>query len=141
MVVMIATPCLAQEIETDGIFSIEGTLWRMDEIQFATIPPFVQRSTTDSIGFHQEVVYFCDEYRGCRPSDTFTVIESPLGTIGMIVSLSAWSVFIETHIYLRNGFGVVIGFGSMMHAGIPVLISHIGTVFKIEDNWTPPGVE
>ena len=26
--VMIATPCLAQEVEPDGLFSIEGTEWR-----------------------------------------------------------------------------------------------------------------
>ena len=28
MTVMIATPCLAQEIEPEGIFSISGTEWR-----------------------------------------------------------------------------------------------------------------
>ena len=27
MAVMLTTPCLAQEIETDGIFSLEGTRW------------------------------------------------------------------------------------------------------------------
>ena len=26
--IMVATPCLAQEIETDGLFSIEGTMWK-----------------------------------------------------------------------------------------------------------------
>ena len=36
MVVMIATPCFAQEVEPDGLFSIEGTKWRVCTILFQT---------------------------------------------------------------------------------------------------------
>ena len=32
MAVMVATPCLAQEVEPDGLFSIEGTAWQVCRI-------------------------------------------------------------------------------------------------------------
>ena len=139
MVIMTATPCLAQEVETDGISSVEGTLWRLDVMSFYTRPPFVQRYTDGSIGFYQDVVYFCDEYSGCRTREDITVIETPLGTIGMMVFIIPLDVHIEMQIYLRNGFGVVIGFGVGIH-GIPSSYFEIGNMFKVDDNWKEPPV-
>jgi hypothetical protein len=46
IVVMIATPCFAQEVETDGLFSIEGTLWSLAK-------------TESYYGFSDGTVYFC----------------------------------------------------------------------------------
>ena len=53
MIVMITTPCLAQEIEPNGIFSIEGTEWRI-------------RSGDIRLGFHQGEIYhtYYDLYEG-----------------------------------------------------------------------------
>ena len=42
LLVMIATPCLAQGVETDGLFSIEGTKWEgACEIRLSSSEPFM----------------------------------------------------------------------------------------------------
>ena len=39
MVVMVATPCFAQEVEPDGLFSLDGTLWRYSGLEMEIIIP------------------------------------------------------------------------------------------------------
>jgi hypothetical protein len=134
--VTLSVPCLAQEVETEGTFSLEGTLWRMHEISIVTFPPFLDYSI-ESIGFHQGVAYVCDEYYGCHPRNNFTVIESPLGAIGMAVNPFLLSVLMETHIYLPNGSGFMSAFAGGIRCVVPFLMFKIGYMFKVEDNWIP----
>ena len=55
MVVMVATPCFAQEVETDGLFSIDGTLWEADIERY---PEVIEKVEFLQFGFFQGKVYF-----------------------------------------------------------------------------------
>ena len=79
--VMIATPCFAQEIEPDGLFSLDGTLWKFfrPEIQFGTTygqPYFYIGVNSGEVGFYQGSVYWCSE-NGCK-SVRWTYINTPV---------------------------------------------------------------
>ena len=41
MLVVIVTPCFSQELEPDGLFSIEGTEWMCIGLAFLISPPFI----------------------------------------------------------------------------------------------------
>ena len=83
MVVMVSTPCLAQEIETDGLFSIEGTLWDVCDITIQLSLSIDQPFNVECyrMGFYQGTVYSCLEHSGCRPSSAPTYIDSPVLSI------------------------------------------------------------
>ena len=57
MAVMIATPCLAQEVETDGIFSIEGTWWEGEDMALFYSHPGLE------IGFFEGDAYGNNAYQ------------------------------------------------------------------------------
>ena len=65
-IVMVATPCLAQEIETDGLFSLHGTLWEALPVGIQLVPfpwfqilPIPEIWNTDGLqfGFYGGEVY------------------------------------------------------------------------------------
>jgi len=60
MAVMVATPCLAQDIEPEGIFSIEGTAWGVLILFPLPLPPM-----GNMYAFYNHKVYF---YRAGSPS-------------------------------------------------------------------------
>ena len=60
MAVMIATPCLAQEIEPEGIFSVHGTIWQQ-YLQITILPIPSIHSTDFKRHFYGGRVYDHDE--------------------------------------------------------------------------------
>ena len=62
VVVMLTTPCLAREIEPDGIFSLNGTVWNTCYVVLELGLPFVEASCEGrDMAFYQGTVYFCDD--------------------------------------------------------------------------------
>jgi hypothetical protein len=145
MVVMFTTPCFAQEVETDGQFSIEGTLWRACNIIFITLPSGVVTGCT-LMGFHQDAVYFCTETTECNSYPRFTYIDSPLISIVFNTMFEVSSVGFELYILQPIGFGVFMGsaFGwedPSSASQVFLFAARAGILFKVNDNWTPPEVE
>ena len=75
MAVMVATPCFAQEVKPEGIFSIEGTLWQSlpTGVQLLPFPSLVPIDWV--FGFYGGEVYhdgsnsfYIDMLRGGRQS-------------------------------------------------------------------------
>jgi len=143
MLVMLVTPCLAQEVETEGIFSVEGTLWRFCGIGFITFQPFVKIGCDDVIGFDQDTVYICSKTYGCNPTG-FTHIDSPLVSIVFDTYFEVGRVGFSLFILQPIGFGVFMSssfrWGDLT-PGLPIFAAQTGILFKVDDNWTPPEVE
>ena len=141
--VIIATPCLAQGIEPEGIFSIEGTRWGYCLIELGTNPPWVL-PLCSSLGFYRSRVYECTmEGDDCVDYDFFSYVDL---LVVSIVTNFDYDEYGGWHIYL--GIMQPIGFGMWTFFGYTALIKSpgffffkIGIMFKIEDNWTPPEVE
>jgi hypothetical protein len=83
MAVLIATPCFAQEIETDGLFSIMGTEWRRIGIVFywsgdmiTEVPPYI-RPIDDTVYFTDQL----ERYGQYLELGVFTVIWNGLESI------------------------------------------------------------
>jgi hypothetical protein len=142
MLVLVATPCFAQEVETDGLFSIEGTLWVFCSIDIAFslfVPPFIAISPKCpdelTMGFYQGTVYRCyANGDDCLPSERLGYIEFPLFSIVIGPGLLNFELFILQ----PSGFGLHTGIGFHPLFGI----YRIGAMFKVNDNWTPaPGGE
>ena len=143
IVALVVTPCFAQEIEPERIFSIEGTLWRGWFIGLLTFPPFVRIPGSGSIGFHQETVYFCSETTECTPSSGYNnFIDSPLGSIVFDTYFEVGNLGFELIILQPFGFGVLMSSGcSKAEDSFVTCTSLMGILFKVEDNWTPPEPE
>ena len=76
MVALAATPCFAQEIETDGIFSIFGTQW-------SCIGVSISCSLGCRPSFFDETVWFTDR-----------TIETSSGTIGILQYVDTYRDFL-----------------------------------------------
>ena len=59
MVVIVSTPCFAQEIEPDGLFSIDGTEWQISPIGVVIFPfPWIYLNSAGlNFGFYGGKVY------------------------------------------------------------------------------------
>jgi hypothetical protein len=140
MAVMVATPCFAQEIETDGLFSLSGTNWTALPISMMIFPIPLLPWPIDigaSWGFYGGEVY---------------PISFRAATNSFYVDMLVASIFM----YVREAAGIVvgpyieIGFGIMQPIGIglmttyykeernPVPIIVTVLLIKTDDNWTPP---
>ena len=146
MFVMIVTPCFAQEIEPDGLFSIEGTRWGYCWIELGIgcgaffCLPFV-RGGCDEIAFYQGTGYWCSkDINRCGINSRLTYIDSPLVSIVSDVWTPGNSRHAKFAIMQPTGFGVYIGFDwqspQMPRIGAALSYS-IGIMFKIEDDWSP----
>ena len=128
LAVIVATPCLAQEIEPDGLFSIEGTEWRCIGLAFLNKAPFIMPidyTTSFSAYDHYDFLLFSfalgliqvDRFAGRGP-----MILQPTIGVGVFTSVLVRS--------LGVGFAIEfvgVGFGYM---------------FKIaDDDWPPPEVQ
>ena len=138
--VMLTTPCFAQEIETDGLFSLEGTEWRRIGVAIQTAtPPF------RLIG---DTVYFTD--RSVQTSSgNIGILWDEDNYLDFLVFSVAWggSLFNEAMMILQPAIGV--GVFSGLVYDMPRITSPprlvgvaFGYMFKIgDDDWTPPDVE
>ena len=120
MVVMISTPCLA-ELEPEGLFSIEGTLWSAPGLEFEGIEGYELY-----FGFTNHVTFLCiNSGVACEPYGMY--VEVPGGSINYL------SVFGPL-------FGSAPGI-LLPYLGVGILIYKNLRVFpmlKVSDNWTPP---
>jgi len=142
LVLVVATPCFAQEVETDGIFSIEGTLWQSLPIAVGMVTePFIPiplpiPGFEFSIGFDGGEVY--------PPAEGFI-------TNGFYQDFLVASIFgFKSRRRLPMGyFAEATGFGILQPIGIGMLLTHYtsfgvpsqGTMMiliKVDNDWTPP---
>ena len=131
LITLIATPCFAQEIEPDGIFSIEGTTWWCIGIAFYSSEPFIRP--------FDDTVYFPD-LEGRYYGD-FLVFSIGLGQ------------FYTSYPYYGSGIGILqptIGIGmfellmwKQIYTSATLVGVGFGLMFKIDDDdwWLPPEVE
>ena len=144
MIVMITTPCFAQEIETEGLFSIEGTTWKCIGVAIQILePPFISlynetvifedrtvQTTSGNIGILQYGYPPLDFlvlsvaravlYEGAFRRDYATMVLQPTIGVGMFSSIIRE---VDRYSRIDKRF---IGFG-------------FGFMFKVDDDdWTPP---
>lgn len=140
MVVMVITPCFALEVELDGIFSLDGTLWQYfrPEIHFGNTagqPYFDIGVNSGEVGFYQGSVYWCSE-NGCGSGGPY--IDTPV--IGIFFTLWFWSIDLWV---MQPTVGI--GLTTTCYCGGVSYTSGcgfgIGMMFKIDNNWSPPDVE
>ena len=147
MAVMLATPCFAQDVEPEGMFSIEGTLWRLCHVT-VSVPYFYIGCYEWEMGFYQGyysqtpiAAYTCDKGGiDCQEDPFLSVIN--LGVVSILwetsLSNNNWTYFLA----ILQPFGL--GLYSRMRlrlgfSGFPTFYE-IGIMFKVDDNWTP-GIE
>ena len=116
MALMITTPCFAQEVEPEGFFSIEGTLWQALSMG-VQILPFPSLVSLDwEFGFYGGKKYILFPYThlsaggGVLPSYFFI-----LQPIGIGIAIEIVGPYYRRPLYLT-----------------------VGLLIKIDDNWTPP---
>jgi len=145
MVVMFATPCLAQELETDGLFSIAGTTWRcigVRIIRFSFL--YLGSGSEPGIELYDETVSFTDR----------SVLTSS-GNIGILQDVDTYLDFLVFSVAFHSRLGTMVlqpalgvGIfnsiiqGTMCWQGCatwPIPIGMVfGYMFKIDDDdWTP----
>jgi hypothetical protein len=140
LLALITTPCFAQEVEPDGLFSLDGTLWRYFrlDLAFGTSvgqPYFDIEASSGERGFFQGNMYSCSE-NDCGSG--FPYIDTPvlgvfftLGLIGIDLWVMQPTVGIGLTMTSYCGgmsYSSGCGFG-------------IGMMFKIDNNWSPSDVE
>ena len=131
MVVMLATPCMA-EVEPEGMFSIEETKWDFCGIVLATLFPFVGVNCL-SWGFYQGKVYICNGSR-CSPDSSMGYIDTPVVSI-----IYSFYQGFGLGVVQPSGIGMFTGFYFVAAKNIPpTFLSMVGIMFKTDDSWTPP---
>jgi len=128
MAVMIATPCFAQEVETDGIFSLDGTLWRITG-QMGRQGYYY--------GFNQGNVYYL-EGSECWKEEVGFFVDSFLTSIFM--TYSSRELEGKTYVDIKYGNMLPIGIGfttgiSKSEDGDPRILRWI--LIRTDNNWTP----
>lgn len=156
--VMTATPCLAQEIEPEGMFSTEGTLWEECGITYSCCLPSIGWGCYKSgWGFYQGTAYRWGQ--SPRDGEFFSPQPNCIYIDSPIISIVYYSTFIENDentstfmsrmaIIQPSGVGVFTNFGFTILKNeifnfLPIVrrAIWIGIIHKIEDDWTPPEVE
>jgi hypothetical protein len=137
LVVIVLTPCLAKEIEPDGLFSIEGTRWVSCWIGLSTSQPFIVKGCNSMLGFYQGTIYACVEEDNCNPLPdhifSYAYYDLLVFTILNMAINPLYGDDSSVAIMLPCGLGVERYIGSA-----PGLESYIGIMFKVDNNWTPP---
>lgn len=154
--VMLVSPCFAQEIKPDGIFSVEGTRWRSCEISASIELGFDDNYSgfyfsigcpTDSYGFYQGEVYSCYADTGCFTLRSYSYIDTPL--ISTAYSSSESDLLdVDLFIMQPSGFGVHTRVEESFRVRFMWpdtsyeswrVTFRIGIMFKVDNNWEPPG--
>jgi hypothetical protein len=143
--VLVATPCFAQEVETDGLFSLNGTRWwcYRPVITFSHTPPNPPsigiKVDNWEIGFYKGEVYFCDEEYGCgSPHPSYLSISTPV--LGICFDLRIWG----TDLYIMQptaGIGLTTLMAGSRMRNSRLGYFGIGIMIKVANNWKPPDVE
>jgi hypothetical protein len=131
--VMVATPCFANEIEPEGIFSLHGTLWQALPIGLQTFPIVMPLSNSEFCFYGGKV------YPAWVFDDSFY--------IDMLVCSIFWGVDghgagggSDTWYYgILQPIGIGVVFQRRLGGGkftIPYI--NVGLLIKTENNWVPP---
>lgn len=151
LVALIASnPCLAAE-GTDSSSPIDGTQWISSGIRISFEPPYFER-VISTLGFYQGTVYVCLEGDNCTPSDDYSYSDLPPISVAFMLSFSLLPVEYRVELLIMQPAG---GFGQLRAINwwreedcMPSLEGNCiggyltwGTIIKINDHWTPPGVE
>jgi hypothetical protein len=141
MVVMVAAPCLAQEVEPEGIFSIGGTAWQALPIGLKVFPlPWIEPNFDLKFGF------YCGEvYPDLLPVDksfymdmlVFSIFAAGYSTSNNLGPVTTSAYF---GILQPIGIGTVI-VSTYQCCPLPVPTISIALLIKTGDTWTPPEVE
>jgi hypothetical protein len=134
IVLLVTTPCLAKEIEPDGFFSIEGTLWYSYGIIFSFFPPVVIVGS-DEIGFYKGKVYYYVSY-----GDKYIpiVLSSYIDLLVVSIACSFGGGQISLAIMQPIGISVRITGGIINFSPLIIPFFTIEILYKVEDNWTQP---
>jgi hypothetical protein len=134
MAVMIVPPCLAQELEPKGMFSIEGTQWRASYI----FPPSAWTITTE-MGFSGGEVYMYSDRRGWMQCPNSFYVNALVASFAIDIMKDSENFFICTCIMQPLGIGVITIIGYGPYGPLPLFFfCQIGILHKIDDDWTPP---
>ena len=125
MIVMVFSPCLAQRVETEEMFSIEGTVW-LSTIIDSFCPELIGESHYHT--FHKGTVYISGELYILKHS---VYVHLPQGSLFLIIRQPKSLNLNES----------VIGFVYHFGIGIASDGDNIFLLCKINDNWIPPEVE
>ena len=110
---ILTAPCLAQEVEPDGLFSIEGTRWRSCGVSTSLQLGwggsgsgfnFNIGCSGISYEFDDGKVYSCSNSGNCSPLPASFYIDTPLVGIGLAVPLT--HIGLDLLIMQPTGFGV-----------------------------------
>ena len=133
--VMLATPCFAQEVEPEGIFSLHGTVWQSLPmgVHILPFPPSLE-SIDWEFGFYGGKAY------------------NSVRTPGFYIDMLVCSIFYLEDYHVGGGY-FPLYFGILQPIGMGMVVQYIGApipnnkdltvgwVIKVSDNWTPPEVE
>jgi len=149
MAVMISTPCLA-EVETAGLFSLDGTLWGVRAIECHKDTrefPSYYVDNESTVGFYQGNIY---GYFFTKRGFFQTQERSYYDLFFTSIAIYSYEYYLDWASFLAIiqptiGFGVfkwidgtcAVGWGGTACSKD----SEIGIMYKINDNWTPPEVE
>ena len=137
MVIMVFTPCFAQEIESEGIFSIEGAYWR----SIAIVDGMV--ISVGKYGFYDGKIYLCLDILGCYnlalfcPACSYTDFSLLTFVSVAVTDLPVGDFTFKGYLFPLLGLGV--GFGHYYIGSYRFGI--VITFTKISNNWIPPEVE
>jgi len=134
MVVMVVTPCLAQEVEPSEIFSLHGTAWDSTAIISIVLPPQLPIGESFDLGFYGRKVYMGPLSRSA-PNPFSCYIDLLVASFYVDWRGSSMS----SGILLPNGKGTSIVIGYMIL--IPFIAFQIHELNLEDDNWTPPEPE
>jgi hypothetical protein len=138
MVTLVATPCFAQEVEPDGAFSIDGTEWSCMFI--TTEPPFI--GTGDScIGFYEGKVYGPATYPFSGLQEIPSSFYINLGVVSFFMGHVAGNIGQVVFVGILQPIGIGVDVYMGIYYGPPFIAFSTRILTKINDNWTPPGVE
>jgi hypothetical protein len=134
MVVMVATPCLAQEVEPAGIFSIRGTVWQAVTSNLILPITDTNSSPDRALSFYNGRVY-----NNIDGLITPAFYLNMLGVSVYFIGYAQFPILYATEIgimFPAVGEGMSMMFG-LTHGILPVL--EITQFNKTADDWTPPG--
>jgi len=116
IMIAVATPCFAQEVEPEGFFSIEGTLWQALSMG-VQILPFPSLVSLDwEFGFYGGKKYF----------------------FSTATHLSAGGGVLPSYFFILQPIGIGIAIEIVGPYYRRPLYLTVGLLIKIDDNWTPP---
>lgn len=131
MIIMIATPCLAQEVEPEGIFSLHGTEWQALPTGLQILPSPSLVSLNWEFGFYGGKVH---------PYSVSFYIDMLVYSIFWAMQTGAGGGYYAQYFGILQpiGMGIVVEYSAQPFPQKPLTV---GAVIKVSNNWTPADVE